>query len=82
MENDIFHKAHYTRQLDHMLLRLKKNQVCCALENYIFPSIYDFKSCRQCSRDAVLSVRTIQILKHLIQIILELLLLFSLRERM
>lgn len=27
VENDIFKKSHYTRQLDHMLLRLRKNQL-------------------------------------------------------
>eukprot|EP00596_Hydrurales_sp_CCMP1899_P005223 CAMPEP_0119049066 /NCGR_PEP_ID=MMETSP1177-20130426/62581_1 /TAXON_ID=2985 /ORGANISM="Ochromonas sp, Strain CCMP1899" /LENGTH=721 /DNA_ID=CAMNT_0007025819 /DNA_START=48 /DNA_END=2209 /DNA_ORIENTATION=+ len=27
VENDIFRKSHYTRQLDHMLLRLRKNQL-------------------------------------------------------
>ena len=28
VENDIEKKIHYTRQLEHILLRLKKNQVC------------------------------------------------------
>lgn len=30
VESDIFRKSHYTRQLEHMLLRLQKNQVSAA----------------------------------------------------
>ena len=33
VESDIFRKSHYTRQLEHMLLRLQKNQVSTVI-NY------------------------------------------------